>query len=90
MPAYTPVRMPSRAVSAIEAAAPSGVVTAAADSGVGPGAGGSSFDARDRVQVERLSPAKVADDGERSEWGGEMTDSCDTDTLEIDSDEDEW
>ena len=48
MPAYTPVRMPSRAVSAIEAAAPSGVV-------------------------------------------GEMTDaSCDTDTLEIDSDEDEW
>ena len=55
MPAYTPVRMPSRAVSAIEAAAPSGVVTAAADSGVGPGAGGSSFDARDRVQVERLA-----------------------------------
>ena len=70
MPAYTPVRMPSRAVSAIEAAAPSGVVTAAADSGVGPGAGGCSFDARDRVQVERLAQR--------------------TDTLEIDSDEDEW
>ena len=70
MPAYTPVRMPSRAVSAIEAAAPSGVVTAAADSGVGPGPGGSSFDARDRVQVERLAQR--------------------TDTLEIDSDEDEW
>ena len=39
----------------------------------------------------RLSPAKAADDGERSEWAGDMTDaSCDTDTLEIDSDEDEW
>ena len=79
MPAYTPVRMPSRAVSAIEAAAPAGVVTAAADSGVGP------------RRRSRLSPAKAADDGERSESGGEMTDfSCDTDTLEIDSDEDEW
>ena len=39
----------------------------------------------------RLSPAKAADEGERSEWGGEMTDaSCDTDTLELDSDADEW
>ena len=39
----------------------------------------------------RLSPAKAADEGERSEWAGEMTDfSCDTDTLEIDSDDDEW
>ena len=108
--------MPSRAVSAIEAAAPSGVVTAAADSGVGPGAGGLA-EAYERDDVERdatmprvgapfvydpptgqlprrrsrLSPAKAADEGERSEWGGEMTDaSCDTDTLEIDSDEDEW
>ena len=76
MPAYTPVRMPSRAVSAIEAAAPSGVVTAAAEL---------------PRRRSRLSPAKASGEGERSEWGGEMTDaSCDTDTLEIDSDEDEW
>ena len=59
MPAYTPVRMPSRAVSAIEAAAPSGVVTAAADSGVGPGAGGSSFDARDRTSGERKGASEA-------------------------------
>ena len=89
MPAYTPVRMPSRAVSAIEAAAPSGVVTAAADSGApfvyDPPTG------QLPRRRSRLSPAKAADEGERSEWAGEMTDaSCDTDTLEIDSDADEW